>query len=47
MSKERNICIYQAAYKYLERIKPEGVSLMDYLYGDNWNYKTLKEVYIP
>ena len=46
MSRERNIRIYQAAYQYLEQIKPEGVQLRDYFFGDNRDYQTLKEVYI-
>ena len=46
MTKERNIRLYQAAYRQLEQIKPEGVQLEDYFYGDNRDYTSLKEVYI-
>ena len=46
MQKERNIRIYQAAYQYLTRIKPEGVRLEEYFYGDNRDYQSLKEVFI-
>lgn len=46
MTKERNIRIYQAAYGYLKQIKPEGVRLKDYFYGDNRDYSSLQEVYI-
>ena len=46
MTKERNIKLYYAAYRYLEQIKPEGVRLEDYFYGDNRDYTSLKEVYI-
>ena len=45
MTKERNIKLYYAAYRYLEQIKPEGVRLEDYFYGDNRDYTSLKEVY--
>ena len=44
MLQERNIKIYQAAYQYLEQIKPEGVRLQDDFYGYNQDYKSLKEL---
>lgn len=45
MINEKNITIYQAAFKYLQQIKPEGVCLEKYFYGDNRDYKSLEEVF--
>ncbi len=46
MSKERNIQVYQAAYDYLMGLKPEGINLEDYFYGDSRNYASIKDVYV-
>ena len=46
MSKERNIRVYRAAYDYLMGIKPEGINLEDYFYGDSRSYSLIKDVYI-
>ena len=44
--RDSNIRIYQAACQYLEKIKPEGIRLEDYFYGDDRDYQSLKEVYV-
>ena len=41
MSKEQNIKVYNKAYEYLLSIKPEGVELDNYFYGDSKNFKSL------
>ena len=46
MSKEQNIKVYNRAYEYLLSIKPEGVELDNYFYGDSKNFKSLKDIYI-
>ena len=46
LSKERNIQIYQAAYQFLEQLKPDSVNLENYFYGDNRDFQSLEEVYI-
>lgn len=46
MPRETNIRVYQAAYQYLEKIKPVSVQLEKYFYGDNKDYQTLEEVFI-
>ena len=46
MEREANIRIYQSAYQYLEQIKPEGIILEDYFYGDDRDYHSLEEVFI-
>lgn len=46
MSKEQNIKIYRAAYGYLNKIKPKGVELETYFYGDSRNFTSLTEVYV-
>ncbi len=46
MSKERNIKTFNTAYNYLQEVKPAGVQLERYFYGDSRDFKTLTDVYI-
>ncbi len=45
-NKEKNILVYNAAYKYLEEMTPEGIDLEKYFKGDSRDYKSLKDIYI-
>jgi len=43
---QRDTKLYEAACDYLNRIKPDGVNLEDYFYGDNKDYQSLEEIFI-
>lgn len=45
ISKEENIKIYKATLDFLESIKPEGICVEDYFYGDNQDVDTLEGIY--
>ena len=45
ISKEENIRIFKATLDFLEKVKPEGVCVEDYFYGDNQDVNTLDGIY--
>ena len=46
VTKERNRSVYKTAFDYLQKIKPAEVQLENYFYGDNFDCKSLKDIYI-